>query len=80
MPASAMKIAEEVASKAPLSVYGCKRMINYARDHCTSDGQDYTSIWNISFLQVEEIQEPIAANADQRPSDFAPLPASRRRT
>ena len=80
MLASAMKIAEEVASKAPLSVYGCKRMINYAHDHSTSDGLDYTSIWNISSLQIEEIQEAIAANADQRPSVFAPLPASRRRT
>jgi len=55
-------------------------MINYARDHCTSDGLDHTSIWNISFLQVEEMQEAIAANANQWPGDFAPLPASRRRT
>ena len=34
------KIAREIASKAPLAVYGCKRMINYARDHTTAEGLD----------------------------------------
>ena len=32
---AAMQIAGEIAAKAPLAVYGCKRMINYARDHST---------------------------------------------
>jgi enoyl-CoA hydratase len=48
-----MKIAEEIASKAPLAVYGCKRMINYSRDHNTADGLDYIGIWNASMLQPD---------------------------
>jgi len=36
-----MVIAKEIASKAPLAVYGSKRMINYSRDHSTADGLDY---------------------------------------
>ncbi|MEM7018963.1 MAG: crotonase/enoyl-CoA hydratase family protein [Pseudomonadota bacterium] len=43
-----MAIAQEIATKAPLAVYGCKRMINYARDHSTADGLDYIGIWNTS--------------------------------
>ena len=73
-----MKIAEDIASKAPLAVYGCKRMINYARDHATADGLDYIGIWNASMLKLEEIQEALAANAENRPGDFAPLPESKR--
>ena len=69
-----MKIAEDIASKAPLAVYGCKRMINFARDHNTADGLDYIGIWNASMFKLEEIQEAMAANAEKRPGRFASLP------
>lgn len=72
-----MDIAREIAGKAPLAVYGCKRMINYARDHSTSDGLDYISIWNASMLQPEEMIEAMSANAEKRPGDFVELPRLR---
>lgn len=75
-----MKIASEIASKAPLALYGCKRMINYARDHNTADGLDYISIWNASFLQPEEIMEAMAANAEKRAGNFVELPKIKKTT
>ena len=72
-----MSIAAEIATKAPLAVYGCKRIINYSRDHSTADGLDYIAIWNASMLHLPEIQEAMAANAEKRPGDFAPLPPAR---
>jgi enoyl-CoA hydratase len=69
-----MAIAREIASKAPLAVYGTKRMINYARDHSTADGLDYIGIWNASMLQRQEIQEAIKANAEKRAGAFVELP------
>ena len=75
-----MDIAREISSKAPLAVYGCKRMINYARDHTTADGLDYIGIWNASMLQPAEMAEAILANSEQRPGEFVELPARRRRT
>jgi len=72
-----MSIAADIASKAPLAVYGCKRMINYARDHSTADGLDYIAIWNSTHLQVEEIQEAMMANAEKRPGNFVEIPKSR---
>ncbi|MBT3425694.1 MAG: crotonase/enoyl-CoA hydratase family protein [Gammaproteobacteria bacterium] len=69
-----MEIAAEIASKAPLAVYGCKKMINYARDHSTADGLDYIALWNASHLKVEEIQEAMLANAEKRPGDFVGIP------
>lgn len=69
-----LDIARQIASKAPVAIYGSKRMINYARDHSTADGLDYISIWNASMLSVGEIQEAISANREQRPGRFAALP------
>ena len=52
-----MQIEEDIANKASLSVYACKRMINYARDHTTAAGLDYIGIWKASMFKLEEIQE-----------------------
>ena len=78
MLTAVMAIAAEIANKAPTAIYGCKRMINYARDHSTADGLDYIAIWNASMLKLEEIQEAISANAEGRPGDFLPLPPSKK--
>ncbi|MBW2282354.1 MAG: crotonase/enoyl-CoA hydratase family protein [Deltaproteobacteria bacterium] len=79
MLAGVMEIAREIASKAPLAVYGCKRMINYARDHSTADGLDYIGIWNASMLQPDEIVEAMTSNREKRAGDFAELPRVRPR-
>jgi enoyl-CoA hydratase len=73
-----MKIAAEIVGKAPLAVYGCKRMINYSRDHSTTDGLDYIGIWNASMLQPEEMVEAIMANSAKRPGNFVDLPVVRK--
>ena len=74
MLAGVMEIAEEIASKAPLAVYGCKHLINYSKDHTTADTLDYVAIWNASFLQNQEMQEAMMANAEKRSGDFVTLP------
>lgn len=74
-----LDLAGEIASKAPLAIYGSKRMINYARDHSTADGLDYVSVWNGGMLQSAEINEAFAAAAEKRPAEFADLPAKRSR-
>ncbi len=73
-----MKIATEIASKAPLAVMGCKRMITYSRDHGTADALDYVGIWNASFLQPEEIAEAMQAKAQKRTGKFVDLPTTGR--
>ncbi len=80
MLAGVLEVAREIASKAPLAVYGCKRMINYARDHSTADGLDYIGIWNASMLQPDEMAEAMAARAQKREGDFVDLPPVKRRT
>ena len=70
-------IARQIAAKPPLAVYGCKRMINYARDHNTADSLDYIAIWNASFLQGAELREAMRANRERRPGAFVDLPKKR---
>lgn len=74
-----MKIAELIASKAPLAIYGSKRIINYSRDHSTADGLDYIGIWNASMLQNAEIMEAMTAASEKRPADFVDIPAKRKK-
>ena len=74
-----LSIAADIASKAPMAVYGCKKMITYARDHSTADGLDYIAIWNASHFKIEEIQEAMIANKEQRPGEFVSLPKRQKR-
>ena len=69
-----MKIAEDIASNAPLAVYGCKKMITYARDHTTADGLDYVAVWNMSMLKREEMVESQMAMMEKRPGEYVDLP------
>lgn len=78
MVSEVLGIAKEIASKPPLAVYGCKRMINYSHDHSTADSLDYIAIWNASMLQIPEMQEAMQANNEKRPGDFVELPPLRK--
>ncbi|OUV67240.1 MAG: enoyl-CoA hydratase [Gammaproteobacteria bacterium TMED133] len=69
-----MEIAKEIASNAPLAVYGCKKMINYARDHTTADCLDYVAVWNMSMLKPEEMMESQRAKMEKRPGNYVDLP------
>ncbi len=77
MMKAVMDIARQIAAKAPLAIYGSKHIINYARDHSTTDCLDYIGIWNASMLQAAEINEAMAAAREKRDGDFADLPTSR---
>lgn len=67
--------AATIAEKAPLAVYGCKKMITHARDHSVADTLDYVALWNAGFFQKQEIAEAMKAQAEQREGVFDALPA-----
>lgn len=69
-----MAIAAEITRKAPLAVYGCKRMITHARDNSTAATLEHVAIWNASFLSHEEIAEAMQARAEKRAAQFVDLP------
>ena len=69
-----MKIAKNIASKAPLAVSGCKTLINYSRDHSTSDVLDYIALWNASHFKIEDVMEAMRAQKENRDGLFDDLP------
>ena len=71
--AHAMATAREIASKDPLTVTGCKTLINYARDHNTADTLDYIGVWNAAMLPPSHMQEAFAARAEKREPDYPDL-------
>lgn len=70
----AMALAKDIASKPPLAVYGCKRMITYGRDHSTADALDYIGVWNMSMLIPSEMMEAMMSSKEKRPGKFSDLP------
>ena len=74
MMAAVMKIAAEIASKPPLAIYGCKRIITYSRDHDTAESLDQIAVWNMSMLIPGEMMEAMQAQAQKTVGKFADLP------
>lgn len=74
MMVSVMDTAKQIASKPPMAVHGCKRVIKYGRDHSTEDALDHIAVWNMSMLIPSEMMESMQANAQKRPGNFADLP------
>ena len=66
--------ANEIASKAPMAVHGCKKMINFSRDHSTFDTLDYVALWNAGHFKIEEVQEAMTAQKEKRKANFIELP------
>ncbi len=73
MLAAVLATAREIASKNPLAVTGSKVMINYGRDHSTSDTLDYVGVWNASMLPAKHMQEAFMARAEKREPVFPDL-------
>jgi len=70
----AMELAAEIASKPPMAVAGCKRIITYARDHSTADTLDNIAVWNMSMLIPTEMMEAMQAKGQKRQGAYADLP------
>lgn len=73
MLAHVLGVAKEIASKDPLTVTGCKVMINYGRDHSTADTLDYIGVWNAAMIPPPHMQEAFAAKAEKRAAEFPDL-------
>mgnify|MGYP003629578150 FL=1 len=71
--AHVLATAKEIASKDPLTVTGCKTLINYGRDHNTADTLDYIGVWNAGMIPPPHMQEAFAARAEKRDPEFPDL-------
>jgi enoyl-CoA hydratase len=74
-----LQIADEIAHKSPLAIWGSKEMINYARDHSVADSLNYIATWQTGMFQPGDMMESFAARTEKRAPRFSDLlPAPRK--
>ena len=70
----ALEIANEIASNSPAAVYGCKRVIDFSRDHTIDEGLEWINMWNASMLSQSELMEGFQSYKSKKEGNFAELP------
>ncbi len=65
-----MEIAEQIASKSPLSIRGSKEMIRYSRDHSVEDGLNYIATWNAAMILSNDLNEAFMSTMEKRKGNF----------
>jgi enoyl-CoA hydratase len=74
-----LTLAQEIATKSPLAVYGSKVMINYARDHSINDGLDYIATWQAGMFSANvDMAESFKAKQEKRAAVYEDLPKIRK--
>ena len=69
-----LEIAGEIATKSPLTVWGAKEALVYARDHAVSDSLHQISLWQTGAFQPADMMESFAAKGEKRAAEYADLP------
>ncbi len=70
----ALEIANEIASNSPAAVYGCKKVIDFSRDHKIDEGLEWINMWNASMLSQSELMEGFRSYKSKTEGNFAELP------
>ena len=73
--AGTLEIAERIATKSPLAVWGTKEAINYSRDHSVADALQWMAGWQSGMFTGGDMMEEFAAKAEQRDRNFEEIPA-----
>ena len=70
---AANKLANEIASKSPVAIYGLKAVMNYSRDHNVNDSLEYNALWSGAMLSQKDMTEAMTANMEKREASFDKL-------
>lgn len=70
MMENVLKIAEQIASKSPLSIRGTKHILLHTRDHTVAQGLEYMATWNAAMLISNDLMEAFTAKMQKREAKF----------
>ncbi len=73
MLAAAMQMAQEIAAKPPVAIWGSKQAIHYARDHSTRDALQQMAWLQSGIWQSSNLMEAFMAKQQGRPTQFSDL-------
>lgn len=74
--AGVMEIASEIATKSPLTLWGAKEALVYARDHSVPDSLHQIALWQTGAFQPADMMESFAAKGEKRAPQYEDLPAA----
>ena len=72
--AGVLEIAAEIATKSPLTLWGAKEALVYARDHSVPDSLHQIALWQTGAFQPADMMESFAAKGEKRPPIYEDLP------
>ena len=67
---AANELAEDIATKSPVAIYGLKALMNYSRDHSIDDSLDFNALWSGAMLSQKDMTEAMTANIEKREAEF----------
>ena len=70
---AAKEMANEIAKKSPIAIYGLKALMNYSRDHTISDSLDFNALWSGAMLSQRDMKEAIKAFVEKREATFGKM-------
>jgi enoyl-CoA hydratase len=76
MLAAALQMAEEIAQKPPVAIWGSKQAIHYARDHSTHDALQQMGWLQSGIWQSSNLMEAFMAKQQGRATEFTDLPVA----
>ncbi|NLD77365.1 MAG: crotonase/enoyl-CoA hydratase family protein [Acidimicrobiales bacterium] len=68
--AGALEVAQEIAAKSPLAIWGTKEMINFTRDHSVADSLKHMAAWQSGMFQPADMIETFVAKGEKREPEF----------
>ncbi len=72
--AGVLAIAAEIAAHSPLTLWGAKEALVYARDHGVHDSLHQIATWQSGAFQPADMMEAFGAKAEKRQAPFEDLP------
>lgn len=72
--AGVLEIAGEIATKSPLTLWGAKEALVYARDHGVTDSLHQIALWQTGAFQPADMMESFAAKSQKRMPAYEDLP------
>ena len=72
--AGVLEVAGEIAAHSPLTLWGAKEALVYARDHAVGDSLYQIATWQSGAFQPADMLEAFAAKGEKRPPSFEDLP------
>jgi len=69
----AMAVAEKIAAKSPMAIWGSKAVLNYGGEHSTADTLDHIATWQAGMFSHADIKKALFAQKAKQIAEFEKL-------